>query len=218
MRIKFISIIILVFAFCGCNENPPEIRQVFWQFNVFHDQETGGSCETLSLYVLADDKDGTNDIESMYLINDAEELYWKISGSDLHIESYGDSETWIGCSNIRISGCISGTGELLPDSHIPDGPCRIILIDSSGERDETSVTLKNGIQTLDHKWPALTRNGNVCTVSGDADFIWGFSADHTFVSEFSGKSEQTITNKTIKNFYLYRFLPEQGIGLINGPF
>lgn len=206
---KILSVILFVLLFTGCSENAPEISQVFWQLNLFRNQDTGAENQALTLFVMAEDGDGSDDLETMYIINDNEELFWKLTGPDLRIEKYGDDETWVG------NNCI----HMLSGSPFPDGKYRIILVDAAGDRDETEVILKNNIIDREHSWPTLSRNGIDFSVNGKADFIWGYMSDGRFGSEFESEKHITdIRRNEYDTFYLYRYLPEEGYGLINGPF
>lgn len=206
---KILSVILFVLLFTGCSENAPEISQVFWQLNLFRNQDTGAENQALTLFVMAEDGDGSEDLETMYIINDKEELFWKLTGPELRIEKYGENETWVG------NNCI----HMLSDAPFPDGKYRIILVDGAGDRDETEVILKNNIIDREHSWPTLSRNGIDYSINGEADFIWCYMSDGRFVAEAEpGNNKQTGRRDEYSTFYLYRYLPEEGYGLINGPF
>lgn len=206
----FLFILLPVLFFTGCSENAPEISEVFWQLNVFRDEETKKESQALTLFVRAEDKDGSSDFESLYLINDREELFWKVTGSDLRIEKHEGDETWVGSSCIR----------MIPDKLFPDGKYRVILVDASGDRDETEAVLKNNIEERGFDWPVPEIRERKLSIRGNAEYVWIFRNDGKYDSELKVEKgrELRIDPERFSYCYLYRYLPEDGYGLINGPF
>ena len=115
-----------------------------------HDQNTGKNSQTLTIFVMASDDDGVDDMDKMYVINDEHQLYWEISGKDLRLEKYGENELWMGSNFITMP---------IPEDALPSGTYRIMLLDSSGERAKTSVVINNNIKGAPDKWPTLTKGG-----------------------------------------------------------
>ena len=194
----------------SCSESAPKISQTFWQINLVHDQKTGRNSQALTVFVMASDDDGVDDMDKMYVINDEHQLYWEISGSNLRMEKYGENELWMGSNFITMPN---------PVESIPSGTYRIILLDSSGERAKTSVVITNNIKTAPDKWPVLTKIGEGVKVDGNADFIWGIQSDGTFGGEFKVIPGIVSTgSRRFPSYYLYSYLPDKGYGLISGPF
>ena len=194
----------------SCSESAPKISQTFWQVNLMHDQTTGKNSQALTLFVMASDDDGVDDMDKMYVINDENQLYWEISGKDLRLEKYGESEVWIGSNFITMTD---------PSDPIPSGTYRVMLLDSSGERAESSVVIRNNIKGAPDKWPMLQKIGTGVVVDGNADYVWGIQSDGTFGGEFEVKPGILgAGSRRFSYYYLYRYLPDQGYGLINGPF
>ena len=207
---KLILIICLVLILGSCSESAPKISQTFWQINLVHDQKTGKNSQALTIFVMASDDDGVDDMDKMYVINDEQQLYWEISGSSLRSEKYGENEVWMGSNFITMSN---------PEESIPSGTYRIMLLDSSGERAKSSVVINNNIKAVPEKWPSLTRMGDGVKVEGKADYIWGVQPDGAFGGEFQVKPGIVSTSgKRFSSYYLYSYLPDQGYGLISGPF
>ena len=207
---KFILLLCLILVLGSCSESAPKISQTFWQINLMHDQKTGKNSQALTIFVMASDDDGVDDMEKMYVINDEHQLYWEISGKDLRIEKYGENEVWMGSNFITMPA---------PEDKIPSGTYRIMLLDSSGERAKTSIVISNNIKGAPDKWPSLAKVGGGVKVDGKADYVWGIQADGTFGGEFQVKPGIVSTGgKLFSWYYLYSFLPDQGYGLINGPF
>lgn len=207
---KLILIICLVLILGSCSESAPKISHTFWQINLMHDQKTGKNSQALTIFVMASDEDGVDDMDKMYVINDEHQLYWEISGSNLRLEKYGENEVWMGSNFITMS---------TPGESIPSGTYRIMLLDSSGERAKSSVVISNNIKAVPEKWPTLTKMGNSLKVDGKADFVWGVQTDGTFGGEFQVDSGiANIGGKRFPLYYLYSYLSDKGYGLINGPF
>ncbi len=207
---KLFLLICLSLLLGSCSESAPKISQTFWQINLMHDQKTGKDSQALTIFVMASDDDGIDDMDKMYVINDEHQLYWEISGSSLRVEKYGDSEVWLGNNFITMP---------VPGESIPSGTYRIMLLDSSGERAKTSIVIKNNITGAPDKWPVLLRMIHGVKVEGKADYIWGIQSDGVFGGEYQASPDNISTgSKHFPTYYLYRYLPDQGYGLINGPF
>ena len=207
---KLIFLLCLTLILGSCSESAPKISQTFWQINLMHDQNTGKNSQTLTIFVMASDDDGVDDMDKMYVINDEHQLYWEISGKDLRLEKYGENELWMGSNFITMP---------VPEDALPSGTYRIMLLDSSGERAKTSVVINNNIKGAPDKWPTLTKGGEGLGVDGKAEYIWGIQSDGTFGGEFQVVPGVVNTEgKRFSSYYLYSYLPDKGYGLISGPF
>ena len=207
---KFFLVLSLVLLLGSCSESAPEISQTFWQINLMHDPNTGKDSQVMTIFVMASDDDGIDDMDKMYVINDEHQLYWEISGKDLRMEKYGENEVWLGSNFITMP---------THEEKFPSGTYRIIVLDSSGERAKTSVVIKNNIKAAPEKWPVLTTVGNLIKVEGKADYVWGIQSDGNFGGEFEVKQGNINPgSKRFAYYYLYSYLPDQGYGLITGPF
>ncbi|MEW5818329.1 MAG: hypothetical protein AB1798_23440, partial [Spirochaetota bacterium] len=125
-------LVCITLVYFACNENPPEILEVFWQLNLVNDKKSGAAYESLSLFAHTSDEDGFDDLESLYLISDDEELFWKLN-ADNWIKSERDNEIWVGSNNLQMADYNS----------IPRKECRLILIDNAGERDEKRIYISS---------------------------------------------------------------------------
>jgi hypothetical protein len=88
-------------TFLSCTGEPPEIVRVFWQLNIVDDREQDLSYQTLSLFVKPNDPDGFEDIEDVYLINDEQELFWRLDGESW-VQSGSAQEIWIGSNSLKL--------------------------------------------------------------------------------------------------------------------
>ena len=109
---KFFLLLCLTLILGSCSESAPKISQTFWQINLMHDQKTGKDSQALTIFVMASDDDGIDDLDKMYVINDEYQLYWEISGSSLRMEKYGENEVWMGSNFITMP---------TPEESLPSG-------------------------------------------------------------------------------------------------
>ena len=117
-------------AAVGCELNPPQVQQLFWQRTVVEDRELDAIYQRLSVFVQADDADGQEDLASLFVIHDDQRLFWGF-----------DSQTW---SEVTRSGAtwIGSNALSLPaGGDLPAGRYRVVVQDASGELDQQSFTL-----------------------------------------------------------------------------
>ena len=110
--------------------------------------------EYFSFFILAEDNDGLENLDELYLYHDREQLRWKISSEDwVHYEH--DGKDWIGSKSIAVQ-----TGS------IPRGVYRAVLISKSGESTERNftydgvsrypfpeITVSGGEYNINSQWP-----------------------------------------------------------------
>ena len=136
--ILFFQILCSMLFFSSCSNNPPEILQSYWQITLV---ELSGSTddslkyqEELSVFTLSRDEDGEDEIESIYIIEDEEEIFWELTADNWEeIELQG--EKWLGASSL-----------LMPwGEEFPRDDYRVLVIDKSGQRGDTviGVSVKN---------------------------------------------------------------------------
>jgi len=218
--VSLISALCLVALFLlGCTGEPPEIMQVFWQLNMVEDLEQNLTYQSLSLFVKPNDPDGFEDIEELYLINDEQELFWR-----LDVESWTQSgtegEIWIGSNSLK-----------MPDgSSFPAGEYRILLRDVGGDSAEQTIRLlfvspKQARMYL----PKVTVGNGEIRVSGEAGEyqLWVYDPGGRYIASFpvSGKA---LTLKTITNsqpslrggftFKVYGLAEDGNLGINSGPY
>ncbi len=157
---KILTPFLLLITYTGCGNNPPEIMQTYWQLNL-QELSGGGSGfqessaldgdsfeERLSLFVLSVDEDGNDEIESIFLIQDDEELFWELKEESWEeIPSGGD--IWRGASGLTMP----------PGEAFPRKTYRLLVIDKSGQRSEKimAVSVKKVSDTP--VFPYLVREG-----------------------------------------------------------
>jgi len=120
----WLSAALLVLA--GCSQAAPRIPAA--QLRLVYRQEDGAVRERFSFFISAEDEDGTEDLAEVYLLNDREQLVWKLTDADwIRLEKSG--QTWIGSHDIAMAD----------DGGLPRGAYRAVLVDKGGARAERTL-------------------------------------------------------------------------------
>ena len=114
----------------GCSGEPPVISRVFSRVTSVRDPQTGGTSESLSVFLVASDPDGIEDLSAFYVIGDDAELFWKVEASSW-VTSMAEGETWIGTNSLAVPGTLP----------LPGGDYRVVLQDAGGETVEQTFTI-----------------------------------------------------------------------------
>ncbi len=193
--------------------------RVFWQLNMVEDLEQDLTYQSLSLFVKPNDPDGFEDIEDLYLINDQQELFWRLNGESW-AQSGTDEEIWIGSNSLK-----------MPDgAAFPAGEYRILLRDVGGDSAEQTIRL----QTVPSKeasryLPKVSVTGGEIRVAGEA------GSYQLSVTDGSGRyiasypiSEKPLTLAAITNsqpalregfsFKVYGVVGNRNLGVTSGPY
>jgi len=158
-RIFFLTSLAAVLALAvSCSRTQPEITYGFIQ-SVLYQEETGVK-EYFSFFVLAEDEDGMENLDELYLYHDREQLRWQIK-SDEWISYVENEKTWIGSRSIAVQ-----------EGNLPRGSYRAVLVNKGGERGERDFTfdasvrypfpefdVTDGFYTIRSEWPV---NSLVC--------------------------------------------------------
>ena len=196
--------------FPSCSENPPEIEQLFWQSNRYYDLDKRAVYNTLSVFIQVSDQDGIEDIASLYIINDKEELFWKINNENLVIKE-NRGAVWAGSSRIKMNDY----------SLFPTGEYRVLVIDEAGEREETSFIFKNSSYMPDkEQFPLLSITGNNVRTGGGADVLWIYDENGSLITEnyTEGNKQVFPLMENAYELFVYRYDRINGTGLITGPY
>ncbi|MDR2941477.1 MAG: hypothetical protein LBV17_02680 [Treponema sp.] len=139
--------------FVSCSSSKPEISYGFMNL-VLYEGETE-PVEHFSFFVIADDEDGIENLDELYLYHDKEQLRWKINSGEW-VSYTQDNKTWVGSRSITIQ---EGT--------LPRGVYRAVLVNKGGERGERlftydagvrhpfpGITIENGMYTIKSEWPS----------------------------------------------------------------
>ena len=116
-------------------------------------QGQGAPEERFSFFVLAEDDDGIENLEDLYLYHDHEGLRWQLSFEDW-ISFDDNGQTWIGSRAIA-----------MPDNEsLPRGQYRVALINKGGERTERSLAFDAPVEPR-HSFPLFNVSEGNYTIS-----------------------------------------------------
>ena len=209
-KIKLI-IAAALFLYASCTENPPAISQLFWQINKFYDIEKDFVYEKLSFFVQVQDEDGIDDLRTVYIINDKNELFW-ILDRDSWILKTNQDENWIGTNNLFMNDF----------STFPAGSYRIVIIDDAGKRDEQSFNISlNNFNPPASAFPSAVSSSSSVSVSADAEAVWFYDNNDILLEEKYPDDRSGNIAAMPENtgkIYIYRLDRANGFGLIAGPY
>lgn len=206
----------LVFFLAACEQNTPSILTINSQHTVVSDYGSGMTYDALSLSLRVNDEDGVEDLESLFIMNYEEELYWKFISADWH-EEKRNQEVWISLPLLR-----------MPDfSPIPAGKYQINLFDLSGKKGESNVTISSlKTDLLEKSVPAISIDEESVTVVSqyDQNRLLIFGRDNTLLRILVLKNktlplnELTFTDTAEGNqLYLKSNDVKTGIVYLSGP-
>ena len=188
------------------------------QVNIVNDRDSGSVYEEMSLFLRANDEDGFEDLETIYLIHDESELYWSISSAEWEERAKG-SETWIGTNGISTADLAS----------LPRGTYRLQLLDLAGDRDEYELALQGNAPDISAVvFPELYISENRMTINSPytKHNLWFYSSTGRFLYSFEASEKelliddfpQNIQNTSGTQLYVYSFDQKRELGLISGPY
>ena len=141
-----------IFLIVSCSRTKPEISFGFIQL-VLYQADTEPN-EQYSFFIIADDEDGIENLDELYLYHDKEQLRWHIK-SDEWISYIQDEKNWIGTRSIAVK-----------EGRLPRGVYRAVLVNKGGERGERNFTydgnvrypfpelvIDDGFYTVNSEWP-----------------------------------------------------------------
>jgi hypothetical protein len=210
---------VLLLLLLTCTGEPPEIIRVFWQLNVVQDLEQNLSHQSLSVFVKPNDPDGFEDIEDLYLINDEQELFWRLD-MESWAQSGTDPEIWIGSNSLK-----------MPDgASFPAGEYRILLRDVGGDSAEQKIRLQLVSSREAKRYlPVVAVEQGEIRVSGEADGyqVWTYDTSGRYVASFP-ISETPLRVRSITGsqpalqggftFEVYGTVQERNLGIHSGPY
>ena len=159
----------------GCAGKPPEIARVYSRIVYQHSE--GGPVASLSVFLVASDPDGMEDLSAFYIINDEAELFWKVDSTGW-VKATADGETWIGTNSLTMPA----------GAPVPGGQYRAVLEDAAGETTEMSFTVPAPANPPGQAiYPMASVAGNAIQVSGPFPSyeLWTYGPDGSFVASFT---------------------------------
>ena len=158
----------------GCSSKPPEISRVYSR--IVYQRGDGAATATLSVFMVASDPDGIENLSAFYVINDDAELFWKVDSASW-IKATAEGETWIGTNTLA-----------MPDgSPVPGGSYRAVLESDAGDTAEMSFDVPSPTNPPARAvYPTVTVAGGAVRVSGPFSSyeVWTYGLDGSFVASF----------------------------------
>jgi len=111
-----------------------------------------GPTEHFSFFVIAEDEDGVENLDELYLYNDREQLRWKIK-NDEWVSFTQNNKTWIGTRSITTQ-----------DGVLPRGVYRAVLVNKGGEKGERLFTYDTDVR---HPFPKFEIENGMYTVRSE---------------------------------------------------
>ena len=212
----FLSILV------NCTGNPPEIVQSFHQLNIKKDPGTGLIREQLSVFVQVQDEDGFDDIETLVIFTETDDLVWEFNSNNWEYRER-DGEEWIGFTALA-----------MPDySPIPRGEYQVEVTDLAGEKRNTAFYLTAEKADYDKiPFPRFREAEEGFLYKNQSETVtdlavWVFDPGDNFLGSYKVKQEGIIPVESIiprgrnprsYTFFAYGYWNTPGTGLIQGPY
>ena len=149
-NIFFLLALAVIFISASCSKTKPEIEYGFIQL-VLYESEAQPQ-EFYSFFILAEDEDGFENLEELYVYHDRDQLRWHIKKDDW-ISYTEDEKNWIGTRSIAVN-----------DGSLPRGTYRAVLINKGGEQGERSFTYDGGVR---YAFPQINVSDGRYTISSE---------------------------------------------------
>ena len=195
----------------ACETSPPELYELQWLLLDFDDRELDQRYESLSLFVRAGDADGTDDLDELYVIFDAGELYWRLTAATWSRAEH-EGAAWIGSSTISMPG----------REPFPAGEYRLLLLDRGGQRDAARFVIP--AQRRPTAGPEIAADGSRFEVRGAAQYqLWVTAADGavtTLAAAGTVDLEERFDFRAGARYQVYVFgqADEADKGFLSGPY
>jgi len=168
----------------SCTRTEPRITYGF--LKIVQYQGDDGPQEYFSFFILAEDEDGFENLDKLYLFHDREQLRWQInSGEWLHYNI--DGKNWIGTRSIAV---LHGS--------LPRGVYRAVLFNKGGERTERNFTYDGNVR---FPFPELVISGGIYTVNS----LW--PVNRLVIYDSAGNILSTVTLENLTDSIAQLRLP-----------
>ena len=205
----------------GCSNKPPAISRVYARVLYQHDTATSADSEGLSVFLVASDPDGMENLSSFYVINDEAELFWKVDSTSW-VTATAEGENWIGSNALVMPGSAA----------VPAGDYRVVLQNSGGDTVEQTFTIPDRSITADAAaYPTASVNNGEITVGGPyaAVEIWTYGQNGKFVASFPvtrkdfplAGQKLAASSPTLAQGFTFRVFAndaKDGISVLSGPY
>lgn len=219
--LKFFIFVGVLVGFFSCEVSQPEIVQVFTQINNVWNPQKRSWTERLAVYAQVSNEDGIEELERMHIHHNQSRLWWRLQKDSWNLEN-NNGETWIGSSSLQVPN-----GE-----DLPTGSWQVQLVSRSGNQAKTEFTLlpESGLEKRNlpkniflNKKPDLIELKNFPSSSF---LLWLYDEKGDFIASKEQVGKQFPLSSFMSNprlgetsfFVLYSYFPQEGRGLIAGPY
>ncbi len=217
MKRTVVFLLCLICLSClSCSGKAPEILDVFPKLVLVQDRDLGIVYEELSCFIRAQDEDGTDDFDVLYIINDDAELFWRLDPENW-VQQEQKEEAWIGSNTIRMADY----------GPLPRGTYRVLLVDVAGKRAEREITLKEqeefspsfpSFEISDHTVliRSVYKEATIWMYDDSGNFIRGKKTDRLVMplEELIGKEDAG----RVKKLSIYVYDSARDTGLVSEPY
>jgi hypothetical protein len=163
-KYRVFAVFLTILLSVSCTNSKPEISFGFMELVLYQTEE--GHKEHFSFFILPEDEDGLENLDTLYLYHDREQLKWQIK-NDEWVTYNRDGQNWIGTRSISVK-----------EGSLPRGVYRAELVSKGGESSQRNFTydgqvrypfpeieISDGKYTVMSQWPVnrlvcYDRNGN----------------------------------------------------------
>jgi hypothetical protein len=118
-----------LFSLVACSRSAPRIPYGAMELVYYQGEGAAPPVERFSFFVMAEDDDGVENLETFSIYHDQEGLRWDLSFEDwVSLEDQGN--TWIGSRAIAMPG----------NESLPRGQYRAVLVNKGGERTSRALS------------------------------------------------------------------------------
>lgn len=176
-----VLILVLLLLLNACEAYPPELVTISHRLVVHQQAAEQAALETLSVFAIVRDKDGQEDVEAMYIVNDEQELFWKLDASNWTYKEE-DGELWLGSNGLSASSW--------DQQRLPRGLYRLLLVDQAGQRSERSFML-SAPDFTEYTFPSI-----MISTSGTIELNSSYTVNTLF---FFDAGQNVVKTSTLSN-------------------
>lgn len=176
---KYLRLFILLPIVMSCSLSSPVIKEVKWDIKLVKDIENNTIYESLSLFINISDEDGKDDVKTILIIDEKNQIHWELNSDNWIKRDQG--EVWYGSNSI-----------VMPDkTPIPRKTFKLFIRDRAGEYTEDKLYItKQKIDFNDFRFPELKIDKDFYSVDG---------YNNASILAFSNMGEQLYSGNVMKD-------------------
>lgn len=220
IQISCISVLAALGLLTACEISAPETHDLFWKRVMFENLELGRTYETLTIFAQVWDADGIEDLDRLFVINDQEQIFWRLSSDDWVIDQSGSGAPWIGSTALAMP----------EDKSLPGGIYRVIVQDISGKTTEIrfQITENDGprMTQLAEEINATFQGDELAVIGPFAKYeLWAYlsTGSRVFAAPFVDRINvrSLLPNSTPHQellLYIFASPPDDQTAYLSGPY